>query len=394
MKPVRHPAAPCTCASRGAISHSLSVGRLGIILLMLAVCLIPIPLAGAPPAVPAPTQIADASEVRISQIYGGGGLAGASYRNDFVELHNAGQTEVDVTGWSIQYFKSNQFGEGLRIDLSGVIPAGGYYLAAGSSFNGCESGTRPCGAPLPAVDAANPALEIANDNAMIYLVNHQNTIPKACTSQIAPLDMVGYGPDARCYEGDDPAPAGGNTIAVIRQADGCQDENQNATDFVTGPPNPRNTAAPAVICTPQAVTLATWEAHAEGPAVQLTWETVTEVENAGFNIYRRLPAEGPWIRINATLIPARTPGATTGARYAWTDAAVEPGMTYWYSLEDVAFDGTSTRHDPIAVMVARPNAVGLSGAIARREAHLAAWLVVAGALGLAAAGSRLLTRQS
>src|SRR5450759_1022350 len=49
------------------------------------------------PAAPA------ASAVRISQAYGGGGNGGALYRRDFVEIFNAGNITLDVTGWSIQY---------------------------------------------------------------------------------------------------------------------------------------------------------------------------------------------------------------------------------------------------------------------------------------------------
>lgn len=393
MKPVRYLTASCVRSSQGNRLSPLTVGRACLILLLLAVCLMPTPLAGAPPGTAVPFHIADATQVRISQIFGGGGQANAPYQNDFIELHNTGQTAIDVTGWSIQYFGSTQSGPAFRIDISGVIPAGGYYLAAGRSSNGCNNFTVPCGAPLPAVDAANLTLNISNTNAMVYLVNHQNTIPGYCRSDIAPLDMVGYGTGAGCYEGDDPAPgAANNATAVFREDAGCRDEDQNATDFFTGAPNPRNTAAPAVICAPQAVTLATWEARVEGAAVQLTWTTVSEIENAGFNIYRAPSSEGPWARINATLIPAQTPGATTGAHYAWTDAAAEPGMTYWYALEDIALDGTPTRHEPAAVMVAGPNAVGLSSTQARRESNLPLWLFVTAALGSAVAGSCLLAR--
>ena len=39
----------------------------------------------------------------ISQVYGGGGNAGAPFANDYVELFNSGATPVGVTGWSVQY---------------------------------------------------------------------------------------------------------------------------------------------------------------------------------------------------------------------------------------------------------------------------------------------------
>ena len=35
------------------------------------------------------------AQVVISQVYGGGGNPGTTYKNDFIELHNNGSTAVD-----------------------------------------------------------------------------------------------------------------------------------------------------------------------------------------------------------------------------------------------------------------------------------------------------------
>ena len=43
------------------------------------------------------------TDVVISQVYGGGGNAGATLTNDFVELFNRGTTSVEPDGWSVQY---------------------------------------------------------------------------------------------------------------------------------------------------------------------------------------------------------------------------------------------------------------------------------------------------
>ena len=42
-------------------------------------------------------------DIVISQVYGGGGNAGATLKNDFIELYNRGTESVPVTGWSVQY---------------------------------------------------------------------------------------------------------------------------------------------------------------------------------------------------------------------------------------------------------------------------------------------------
>src|SRR5580765_5251603 len=43
------------------------------------------------------------SNVSVSQVFAGGGNAGATYANDFVELFNRGGSAVDLTGWTVQY---------------------------------------------------------------------------------------------------------------------------------------------------------------------------------------------------------------------------------------------------------------------------------------------------
>src|SRR6201996_2509843 len=44
-----------------------------------------------------------AGGVVISQVYGGGGNAGAPLSNDFIELHNESTAPLVLDGWSVQY---------------------------------------------------------------------------------------------------------------------------------------------------------------------------------------------------------------------------------------------------------------------------------------------------
>ena len=46
------------------------------------------------------------TSVVISQVYGGGGNSGATYKNDFIELFNQTASPVSVAGWSVQYASS------------------------------------------------------------------------------------------------------------------------------------------------------------------------------------------------------------------------------------------------------------------------------------------------
>ena len=59
------------------------------------------------------------SDVVVSQIYGGGGNAGATFRNDYVELFHAGSAGVDVSGWTVQYATAMGVLDAVR---SGDIP--------------------------------------------------------------------------------------------------------------------------------------------------------------------------------------------------------------------------------------------------------------------------------
>src|SRR3989454_1121524 len=65
--------------------------------------------------------------VVISQVYGGGGNSGATFKNDFIELFNRGSVAVDVTGWSVQY-ASAAGTSWAATPLSGTIQPGQYYL--------------------------------------------------------------------------------------------------------------------------------------------------------------------------------------------------------------------------------------------------------------------------
>ena len=80
----------------------------------------------------------------ISQIYGGGGNSGATFKNEFIELFNPGGSAVSVAGRSIQY--ASAAGTSWQVtNLSGTIQPGVYYLVQESRAGGTTA--------LPAPDA-------------------------------------------------------------------------------------------------------------------------------------------------------------------------------------------------------------------------------------------------
>jgi hypothetical protein len=78
----------------------------------------------------------------------------------------------------------------------------------------------------------------------------------------------------------------------------------------------------------------------------ITWETASEVNTAGFNIYRSNSPEGPWQKINQQLIPP-SEDPVGGGSYKFVDTQAQPGQTYYYQLEEIELSGSSTQFDPI-----------------------------------------------
>jgi hypothetical protein len=98
---------------------------------------------------------------------------------------------------------------------------------------------------------------------------------------------------------------------------------------------------------PTAIDLARFEARAEGAAIALEWETVSEVDNLGFNLYRAESQDGVPVQINDGIIPSQVLGAPLGAIYQFRDETALPGTTYYYWLEDVDIHGKSMYHGPV-----------------------------------------------
>lgn len=185
------------------------------------------------------------SSVVVSQIYAGGGNAGASYTNDFVELFNRGATALDLTGWTIQYASAAST-SWQSTALAGSIGPRRYYLVQLAS-------TASVGLPLPTADATGTT-NLASTGGKIALVRDATALtcgaaPGSCSSDSLVEDLVGYG-TATDYEGAaGPAPALGSTTADLRAGGGCSDTNANATDFTSVAPVPRNALSPSASCT-------------------------------------------------------------------------------------------------------------------------------------------------
>ena len=79
----------------------------------------------------------------------------------------------------------------------------------------------------------------------------------------------------------------------------------------------------------------------------LNWSTASEVDNAGFNLYRSESENGEYININDTIITSEG-SSTQGATYEFVDTDVQNRKTYYYKLEDIDLSGKSTMHGSVS----------------------------------------------
>ncbi len=82
--------------------------------------------------------------------------------------------------------------------------------------------------------------------------------------------------------------------------------------------------------------------------IVIRWETYSEVNTAGYNIYRSLSKSGEYTKINDNLILTSPEKAGEVKKYEYTDNVDFSGSVY-YKIEDVTMDGKGTLHGPIAV---------------------------------------------
>lgn len=173
------------------------------------------------------------AQVVINEVYGGGGNSGATLKNDFIELYNKGNAAVDLTGWSVQYASST--GTSWQVtNLSGSIPANGYYLIQQAAGTG---GTQD----LPTPNATG-TIAMAGGAGKVALVNVTTALTGSCPTGAQIIDFVGYGSGTNCFEGSGSTPAPSATLSVQRKQTGGvpDDTNNNNADFATGTPSPQN----------------------------------------------------------------------------------------------------------------------------------------------------------
>ncbi len=260
------------------------------------------------PAVPLQAQVV------ISQVYGGGGNAGATLSHDFVELFNRGSAPVSVTGWSVQYASAAGMSWQLT-NISGVIQPGQYYLV--------QEGNPTLPSNLPTPDTTGN-ISMSATAGKVALVSATTALTGTCPLGAGVVDFVGFGTTANCSE-TSPTPAPSNTTAVLRAGLGCTETNNNAADFTAGAPTPRNTASPLNPCV-GVLTITTASPLPNGTVGQPYSVTFTASGGTGtgyaFTMVAGTPPPGLTLT-DATL--SGTPLTTTGSPFTFTLQVTDSG---------------------------------------------------------------------
>jgi len=186
------------------------------------------------PMNPADVLAAQADHIVISEVYGGGGNSGATLKNDFIELYNPTSSDIDISGWTVQYRSAtgdfDKKDDNLELKLvNAVIKAGGYFLIQAAKGTG---GTED----LPTPDATSSTITMSKDSFKIRLLDAEGNV----------VDFVGVG-SASEFEGS-PTPAISNSTSAQRKDnDGSSngvtngwDTDNNIEDFYIKAPTPRN----------------------------------------------------------------------------------------------------------------------------------------------------------
>jgi Calx-beta domain-containing protein/lamin tail-like protein len=201
-------------------------------------------------SLPKAQAIAD-SNIRISQIYTRGGEAGATYQNDFIELFNRGNVDVDISGWSLNIANFSGTPPNIQISATNIKIFSSTVITPGSHFLIRFGGGGLNGQALSGADIDLNPVPISEVGGQIVLVAKDKTLPFGYCPAAPDLtgvvvDYVGYG-TAICYE---------KTVTLAPPADksltrvggGCTDNNDNLADFSFATPTPRSRRDAATPC--------------------------------------------------------------------------------------------------------------------------------------------------
>ena len=163
--------------------------------------------------------------------------AGGTSNDEFIELHNISSNAVDLNGYRVVYRSAGGTNDVPFVEwTTGTIVApGGYYLIASTAYTGTVTpnltyNPTTCSCSM---GAAGGGIAVRNG---------------AINSGVL-IDSVGYGTATNAFVETATTPAPPANAGSARINNGCQDSDNNASDFnILNPSAPRNAATAANTC--------------------------------------------------------------------------------------------------------------------------------------------------
>jgi hypothetical protein len=257
--------------------------------------------------------------------------------NDGIGIWQAGNIRIVSNQFSTHSIAAINLNQATDISIKGNE------FAAGSTAITTNSGRTPAannwwghaaGPSGSVADACNPDISAEGSGAAISISEAGEvcfapwltSADASCTDADAdgyPSDNATCGPAKDCDDDDEEANPGAAEICdgIDNDCDGDTDEGCDESPVSIG-----------------LSYLAAWPSDRE---IIIEWSTESEVDNAGFNLYRAVSEDSGYIKINDSLIPAEG-SPSEGASYEFIDDTVQNRKTYYYKLEDIDLNGETT----------------------------------------------------
>ena len=315
------------------------------------------PAAPAPAPEPAPEPMAPAAEaddIMISEVMvasNGGRLP------QWIELANVSGAAVSLSEWSLvvenDSADADVVGGIVEIDL-GDTEIGEDQVALVVSKEGRNSGVGDGEGDLRADRIINVQSMVSPDNARYSFISEMGFMISLMPPQTGAVRMYGDSGGNLGMGWDVPMSEDGRSSLIRREMgdageimgtdaagwvlasdttlDGAYRTTYYGSDEDSGTPGYNAGGA-----LPVELSMFSAKRNDAGQVV-ITWETQSELNNAGFFIKRSQQKDGKFVVVNAAMVA----GAGTTAEkqsYTYTDRTAQPNVVYYYQIEDVSLDG-------------------------------------------------------
>jgi hypothetical protein len=329
------------------------------------------------------------AQVKISQVYGGGGNTNAQYLSDFIEIYNTGAPQ-DLTGWSVQYTSSSGT-TWTATALPGVVLGTGQYCLVKQANGTTNPATQSLELPTP---DATGAIAMSATDFKVALVSSTTALTGGTPTYSGNptlVDFVGAGTanwnDASAsgvtHTAANNSPAASNNNSIFRRLCGAQDTPNSYVDWGVGLPMPRNTATPLTngltgsgMVHPffakegQVVSIAIVPANCAGGALALTTTVTADLSPIGGSATQSLfddgtngdAVSGDGIFTYAATVGIGTPTGTKTFQVAIDDGTLSGGAAVGLEVRPSTTPDNDNCAHATALAVPSSTAINFTGA--------------------------------